>query len=145
MKKIFNFICIFILVSCSLKSKNTCEKCTEIDFSELTRKIENNDTFINILKDDNCNICQKYNYILDNYIRKYNQRIYFINAALLYYLSDENINNLICLIKEKTGINDNAILPSTLFYLDGILVNVEIGILSEKELADNIDLLFSLR
>ena len=101
MKKIFNFICIFILVSCSLKSKNSCEKCIEIDFIELTRKIENNDTFIIILKDDNCNICQKYNYILDNYIRKYNQRIYFINAALLN-LNDENINNLICLIKEKT-------------------------------------------
>lgn len=144
MKKIIYFICIFILISCSIKSKNNCQNCTEINFIELTKKIENNDTFIIILKDDKCNICQKYNYVLDNYINKYNQIIYFINSALLN-LNDENINNLICLIKEKTGINDNAILPSTLFYLDGILVNVEIGILSEKELADNIDLLFSLK
>lgn len=143
MKKL---LIIILLSSCSLnvKSKNKCDYCLEIYFEDMEYKINNNDDFILIIKNDECSICQQYNYVLDEYIYKYKIDIYFLDSNYLN-LNNPNIINFIDEVKEKSGAKDNAILPATLFYLDGKLINVEIGVLSEKELHNNLELLFSTK
>lgn len=143
MKKSFLVLVFLLLFSCVKQYKNECELCIQIDFIGLENKIKNNCTFVAVLKDNSCNVCKSYNLVLDNYLEKYNNIIYSLDASKLD-LSNESVNLFINKIKEKAGVNDNAILPSTLFYLEGNLINVEIGVLSQKELANNIDLLFSL-
>ena len=143
MKKSFLVLVFLLLFSCVKQYKNECELCIQIDFIGLENKIKNNCTFVAVLKDNSCNVCKSYNLVLDNYLEKYNNIIYSLDASKLD-LSNESVNLFINKIKEKAGVNDNAILPSTLFYLEGHLINVEIGVLSQKELANNIDLLFSL-
>lgn len=144
MKKLFLFLVFFMLFSCVKDYKNDCNLCENIDFENLENKFKNNCTFVAILKDNACNLCQKYNFVLDNYLSEHDIIIYSLDASSLD-LSDKSISLFINEVKVKAGVNDNAILPSTLFYLEGILINVEIGVLSEKELANNIDLLFSIQ
>lgn len=143
MKKSALILCFFILLSCNNFSKKTCNLCKNITFFELKNKINLFCTFVAILKNDACSVCQKYNFQLDNYLKNNEITIYSLDTTTLD-LNDYDVHNLINEIKDKTGVNDNAILPSTLFYLDGVLVNVEIGVLSEKDLTNNIEFLFSL-
>lgn len=144
MKKSFLFLAFLMLFSCVKDYKNDCNLCENIDFENLENKFKNNCTFVAVLKDNACNLCQRYNFVLDNYLSEHDIIIYSFDASSLD-LSDKSISLFISEVKDKAGVSDNAILPSTLFYLEGNLVNVEIGVLSEKELANNIDLLFSLQ
>ena len=134
----------FLLFGCRYNYKNDCELCNKITFDDLNYKINNNDTFVIIIKNNNCSLCKEYNYNIDKYLQNSTVDIFSIESSLLD-LSNSKIKNFINEIKEKAGINDNAILPATLFYLDGNLINVEIGVLSYKELSNNIDFLFSLK
>lgn len=142
MKKIFLFIVLF-LVSCTPLSKDTCDKCLNITFNDMIMMENNKETFVLILKSDECSVCQKYNYILDNYLVSNEIKIYSIDSKNLD-LNNQEMKIFIEAVKEIAGVSDNSILPSTIFFLDGKIINVEIGILSEKELEDNIELLFSL-
>lgn len=142
MKKIFLFIVLF-LVSCTPLSKDTCDKCLNITFNDMIMMENNKETFVLILKSDECSVCQKYNYILDNYLVSNEIKIYSIDSKNLD-LNNQEMKIFIENVKEIAGVSDNSILPSTIFFLDGKIINVEIGILSEKELEDNIELLFSL-
>ncbi len=144
MKKIYLLICVFFICCCTPATKKNCENCINITFSEIKQKESNYETFILILKSDECSVCQNYNYVLDNYLENNNIKIYTLDSKTID-MNDQKVKYFIENVKQIAGVSDNYILPSTIFFLDGKIINVEIGVLSEKELAKNVELLFSLK
>lgn len=141
MKKILFILGLILLSSCNLNTQSDCYKCININYNDLNILINKKESFIIVIKDNNCSICQKYNYVLDKTIKSKNIRIYSLDSTLLD-LKDIKIKKFIESIKLMGGANDNAILPSTLFYYKGELIDCEIGFLNNKELNNKIQLFF---
>lgn len=86
MKKILIFlISIIALTGCKYSSYQY------IDYNELTKKLENQETFAFVIGSRDCSACTNYKETMEKVIKEYNIPIYFIEIA---DLSEEDGNKL---------------------------------------------------
>lgn len=83
---------------------------TEINLNQLTKKMENNDTFILYIGSSTCTACQSFNPTLKRVIKDYNVTIYYINV---HKLNESENSDLLALI------NYNSSTPKVYFIENG--------------------------
>lgn len=96
-------ILLFVLTGCG---KTTYE---EIKLDELTKKIENKDSFVLVIGSETCSACETYKPTMEQVIKKYNLTIYYIN---IYPLKTEEKAKLISYVYYSNT-------PTTAIFTDG--------------------------
>lgn len=112
MKKIL-LSCLLILClvisGCSLN----LDGYTEISYSKLMKKIENEETFPLVIGSSECSACANYEITMNSFISKNQVEVFMIDLS---QLSDEDYNRL----KTETSFSGT---PTTVFYKDGKLTS----------------------
>ena len=94
---------LFILTGCS---KTTYK---EIKLDELTKKIENKDSFVLVIGSETCSACEAFKPTMEQVIKKYNLTIYYIN---IYPLTTEEKAKLVSYIYYTNT-------PTTIIFTNG--------------------------
>lgn len=87
MKKIF--LITTILFSLLLTGCSKSKELISVNYDELSKKIENKDSFVLYVGSSSCSHCADFKPILEKVINKYNLDVYYINMA---DLSDAKYN-----------------------------------------------------
>lgn len=104
MKKIFIFVlCLILLCGCS---KNYI---TEISINDLTKKIENKESFILYIGSSKCSHCKDYRPKLNDVVGEYKLTVYYIDVSKL---KDKESNKLSKIVSYSGT-------PATAFIEDG--------------------------
>lgn len=106
MKKILIIlISLFLITGCDNKLKTY----TEITYDEYSKMIENEETFILLLGQENCSYCTQFKPTIERVIKEYQIEVKYMDISKL-------TNTQYSLLKNKTFISGT---PYTVFFKDG--------------------------
>lgn len=104
MKKIvLVLITLFCLVGCGKRTY------TELNYTELMNKLDNDDTFVLVMGSDTCSACAQYKITMEEVMKETKVEIFYLN---LHALSEEDYSK----IYSKFVVTST---PTTLFFKDG--------------------------
>lgn len=84
----------------------------EISITELTTMVENENTFVLVIGQENCTYCDSYKETMKKIIDNYDLDIKYINVSQLSEEEVESLNEFLCSSYSGT--------PTTIFFVDGI-------------------------
>lgn len=113
--------------------KNDTKFLQEISVSELKTKLNNNESFVLYVKQENCSHCLEFTPVMEKVTAQYQYAIYMINLTNLGDDKDE-FNNLVTI----TGT------PTTIFYKNGKELSESTRIVGSKSKSSVIEKLKSL-
>lgn len=105
MKKVLLVLLVFLLIGCS---KITTYQT--IKYSELESKMNNKDTFVLVIGSKECSACANYKITMEEVIKQYQLKIYFIDLADIETTDRNKLNSKFSF----------AYTPTTVFIVDGV-------------------------
>lgn len=106
--KIFSLLVLLITITTACSLKN--EYLKDISYNELTKKMENGDTFFFTVVQDGCSHCKEFTPKFEEILKEYNITAYKLNFTNLSEDDDK-------LFEEKFGSSIGT--PTTIFIVNG--------------------------